>query len=115
GNWLRLLLGHKPHIIADSTLDQVFKPMIDTGKERRILGQWIDRDKAFYAMGWRVLEHGADTIIYHGGYVNGFRGEIAFNRKENIGICVLMNASSALSGNCITTFFDFWQTLGIEN
>lgn len=107
--WLKLLLGHKPQIIADTTLDRVFRPIIDTGKERRILPNWLNRDEAYYALGWRVLQHEGDTIIYHGGYVNGFRGEIAFNRRDDIGICVLMNASTPLSGACIPAFFERWK------
>jgi beta-lactamase class C len=109
GEWLKLLLGHKPAIIADSTLEKVFTPVVKTGKERRIFPQWLDRDAASYALGWRVLEHGGDTIVYHGGYVNGYRGEIAFNRKEDIGICVLFNASCDLGSKCIPEFFDRWR------
>lgn len=111
GEWLKLLLGHKPGIVADSTLDKVFTPVVNTGKERRIFPHWIARDDASYALGWRVLRHGADTIIYHGGYVNGFRGEIAFNRSQNVGICVLFNASSDLSSACVPAFFDRWDKM----
>jgi beta-lactamase class C len=109
--WLKLLLGHKPHIVSDSTLQKVFTPVIKTGKERRVFPHWIGRDDAAYALGWRVLTHGTDTIVYHGGYVNGFRGEIAFNRASGFGICVLMNASSDLSSNCVPTFFEHWDAI----
>lgn len=111
GEWLKLLLGHKPSIVSDTTLDRVFKPIIDTGKERRILPRWIARNEAYYAMGWRVLEHGGDTIIYHSGYVNGFRGEIAFNRRDDVGICVLMNANTELSSECVPAFFERWKSM----
>ncbi len=103
--WLKVLLGQRPDIVADSTLNQVFAPRIRTEKERRILPGWISREEAWYAMGWRVLQHGGETYIYHGGYVNGFRSEIAFNRREKLGICVLMNAPTELAGVCVPTFF----------
>jgi beta-lactamase class C len=109
GEWLKLLLGHQPQVVADSTLDKVFTPIIKTGKERRIFPHWIGRDDASYALGWRVLQHGSDTIVYHGGYVNGFRSEIAFNRRDDVGICVLFNASSDLSSACIPAFFNRWE------
>lgn len=109
GAWLKLLLGHKPMIVADSTLEKVFTPIIKTGTERRTFPRWINRSDASYALGWRVLQHDSDTIIYHGGYVNGFRGEIAFNRRDDIGICVLFNASSELCSNCVPAFFDRWE------
>lgn len=111
GEWLKLLLGHKPAIVADSTLDRVFKPIIDTGKERRILPHWIARNEAWYALGWRVLKHEGDTIMYHSGYVNGFRGEIAFNRRDDVGICVLMNANTELSSECVPAFFERWKAM----
>ncbi len=111
GEWLKVLLGHKPQVIAKEILDKVFSPVVKTGSERRTLGQWIKRDAAAYAMGWRVLQHGADTIVYHGGYVNGFRGEIALNRRDGIGICVLFNGSSDLCGDCIPAFFDRWDAI----
>ncbi len=109
GEWLKLLLGNKPEVVSNATLDKVFTPVVKTGKERRIMPHWIDRDAASYAMGWRVLQHGKDTIIYHGGYVNGFKGEIALNRRDKVGICVLFNGASELSKTCVEAFFERWN------
>ncbi len=109
GAWLKVLLGQYPHIISNTALDQVFKPRISTEKERRIMGGWIKGNNAYYAHGWRILYDGSDTIVYHAGYVNGFRGEIALNRKDGIGICVLFNAASELAPDCIQSFFEQWK------
>ena len=65
GKWLKLLLGHRPAIANEVTLDRVFSPVVETGSERRIFRHWINRSDASYAMGWRVLNHHNDTIIYH--------------------------------------------------
>lgn len=111
GEWLKLLLGHKPEIVADSTLDRIFHPVVNTGKERRVLPRWIARDEAYYALGWRVLEHEGDTIQYHSGYVNGFRAEIALSRRDDVGICVLMNANTELSSECVPAFFERWKAM----
>ena len=109
--WLQVLLGTKPEIIQNEVLNTIFNPVVKTGKERRILGNWIDRDSASYALGWRVLERNSDTIIYHSGYVNGYRGEIAFDRKRNIGICVLFNGQVPLAGTCVPDFFEMAESL----
>lgn len=106
GKWLLLLLGHRPEIIGKEALEEVFHPVVKTGKERKIQGGWISREEASYAMGWRVLEHGGQTILYHGGYVNGFRGEIALDRQAGIGVCVLFNGPSDLASDCIQAFFE---------
>lgn len=111
GKWLQLLLGGFPELISNATLDQVFTPVIKTSKERRIFPHWIARDDASYAMGWRVLQRGTDTYLYHGGYVNGYRGEIAFNRKENVGICILFNGSSGLCSQSVPKFFELYDAL----
>ncbi|MCC7245856.1 MAG: beta-lactamase family protein [Saprospiraceae bacterium] len=108
GQWLLLLLGQRPDLIADTTLNHVFKPVVKTGNERRILPGWIARDEASYAMGWRVLEHKDDIIIYHGGYVNGYKSEIAIDRRRGIGVCALFNAHTELSSRCVPAFFDLW-------
>lgn len=109
GKWLKVLLGHKPDVVSSATLDEVFRPVINTGLERAILPGFIHRDSAFYAMGWRVLLHGPDTLIYHAGFVNNYHSEIALNRKDGIGICVLLNAPSPLAGRCIPAFFRRWE------
>lgn len=109
GAWLKLLLGNRPDLVADTTLDRVFRPVVKTDKERRIFAHWLPRDAASYSMGWRVLQDGAETILYHGGYVNGYKSEIAFNRRDHIGICVLFNAATDLSNACIPAFFEKWK------
>lgn len=111
GEWLKILLGQRPDIVSNTTLDRVFHPVVKTDKERQIFSHWLRRDAASYALGWRVLEDGQDTIIYHGGYVNGYKSEIAFNRKEGIGICVLFNAPTAMSSACVPAFFEKWKEM----
>lgn len=113
GQWLLLLLGHRPDVVTNATLDRVFRPVVRTDKERRIFPGWIARDQAAYAMGWRSLvTPQGDTIAYHGGYVNGFKGEIALNRREGIGVCVLFNAHTELSRACVPKFFEEWAGEG---
>ncbi|MBI1225288.1 MAG: serine hydrolase [Bacteroidetes bacterium] len=109
GEWLKALLGQKPSIISSSVLKDAFTPVIATGLERPVLRGFIDRDSAYYAKGWRILEHGTDTLVYHAGFVNNFHSEIAMNRRDGIGICVLFNAPSPMAGKCIAAFFRRWE------
>jgi beta-lactamase class C len=107
--WLQLLLGNRPKLVADSTLDEVFRPLISTQNERRVFAHWPATMGAYYAKGWRVLDCMPDTIIYHGGYVNGFRSEIAFDRKEKLAICVLFNSPTPIANRCVPRFFDMYK------
>lgn len=109
GQWLRLLLGYQPGIVSAATLDDVFRPVIRTYQERRYFRAWPGRREAYYAKGWRVLVNGQDTIVCHGGAVNGFRGEIAIDRKNGVAICALFNAATDLPGLCIPAFFERYR------
>ena len=109
GQWLVTLLGYRTDIVSNATLDRVFHPVVKTDKERAIFPHWLPRDAASYALGWRVLDDAGESIIYHSGYVNGYKSEIALDRKDGIGICVLFNAHTALSSACIPAFFDQWN------
>ena len=109
GQWMKVLLGNRPEIIDSSRLAEVFEPMIETDIKNRYFYNWSKVEKAHYGKGWRILEFPNDTLIYHGGYVNEYRGEIAIHPKAKIGICALFNAPSGLSGYCIPEFWAMWE------
>ena len=104
GEWLQLLLGNHPEIISEKTLAEIFQPRINSKNRRRYFRNWDMVNEAYYGLGWRVLTNAQDTFIYHGGYVNGYRGEILLDPKEKLGICVLANAPSKMPKNSILTF-----------
>jgi beta-lactamase class C len=70
-------------------------------------------------MGWRVLNFKNDTLLYHGGYVKGYRSEVAIDRRSKIAICVLSNGPGRMVDNSVPMFFNlfynqrdsilFWQ------
>lgn len=105
GKWLLLLTGNHPEIISDQSLDRIFEP-ISTINNRRFSRHWPGVNRTFYGMGWRVLYNGDQTIIFHGGYVNGYRSEIAFDRERKLGICILFNSTSGYALEVIPQFFN---------
>lgn len=109
GQWLQLLLGNRSDIISTKTLDEIFIPRINTNNKRRYFHDWPMVEEAYYGLGWRVLTCTKDTLIYHGGYVNGYRGEILINRKEKLGICLLVNAPSDLANKAIPLFLKEYE------
>lgn len=110
GQWLLLLTGNRPDLISDSTLDEIFTP-VSRIPNKRFSRHWDGVNESFYAMGWRVLEHEDQTIVYHGGYVNGFRSEIAFDRERQIGISILVNSNSSYALEVIPEFFKEFNRL----
>ncbi len=111
GAWLQLLMGSKPEIIADSTLNEVFRPRVRSENERRFFKNRPGPKTSWYALGWRVIRQGDDTIVFHGGYVNDYKSEIAFDRKRGIGICVLFNGPAPLARDCVPAFFNLCDQL----
>ena len=109
--WLKALIGDDPQILSPEMLKEVFKPEVETPKVRRYhFMHWLSVRKTYYAMGFRVLNFGGDTIIYHAGYVRGYNSEIAFSTSEKVGIVILSNAPGAFISNMVPTFFSEYFT-----
>lgn len=105
GNWLLMLTGNNPEIISEDVLESIFEPRA-TINNKRYSRYWGGVNSSDYALGWRVLNNGEQRVIYHGGYVNGYRSEIAFDRENKIGICILFNSSSGYALQIIPKFFN---------
>lgn len=105
GKWLLLLTGHYPDIISDETLAQLYDPFA-TLNNRRFSRHWSGVNKSHYGMGWRMLDNHGQKIVYHGGYVNGYRSEIAFSPEDGTGICILINSNSSYPLTVIPDFFN---------
>jgi beta-lactamase class C len=103
--WLKALVRDDEQFVKRSTLDEIFKPAIRARSKNRNFRRWIEPANSYYALGWRVLNFKTDTLLYHGGYVNGYRSEVAINRKNKIGICVLSNGPGYLIDNSVPMFF----------
>jgi len=102
--WLKALLGNDQQVLTDSTLNQIFEPQVRAVSKNRNFAKWQRPKASYYALGWRVLTFKNDTIEYHGGYVNGYRTEVALDRKNKIAICVLTNSAGDLADQSIPEF-----------
>ncbi len=109
-NYMIALSGHRPEIISQKVLDDIFKPEIDTNIRWKYFSRWPDYKKSYYGMGWRVVENGESTIAYHGGYVNGYRSQLAINTDEDLGICVLTNSPTSFSSKLVPEFLKLYDS-----
>lgn len=105
GLWLKALLGTRQDILPDETINEMLTPQIRAISKNRNFWRWKRSKASYYAMGWRVLTFKDDTLDYHGGYVNGYRSEVALDRKNKMAICVLVNSAGNLSDQSIPQFF----------
>ena len=113
GKWLLLLTGHYPDVISEATLKEIFDPFI-TINNRRFSRYWDGVNESHYGKGWRVLDNYGQKIVYHGGYVNGYRSEIAFAPEDGVGICILINTNSSYALKVIPDFFNHFKSDSLE-
>lgn len=104
GQWLLLLTGHYPDVISKETLQEIYEPLA-TIRNQRFSRHWDGVNESYYGLGWRTLDNHGQKIVYHGGYVNGFRSEIAFSPDDEIGICIIINTHSRYPLKVIPEFF----------
>ena len=105
--WLLALLGNNQNVITTTTLNEICKPAIETPRRRKYqFFRWTHLKDAHYGLGWRVLNYGGHTLIYHGGHINGYRSEVAFCPEEKVGIVILTNATGKLANDGVEVFFD---------
>jgi len=106
GKWVQAQLGSKPEVLSPAMVENLQKPRVKTRREM-YRKQWKTMlDDAHYGLGWRIYQVGEEPLVYHGGWVSGFRADVAFSPQRDLGIVVLLNAES--SGiNELTT--RFWQ------
>lgn len=107
--WLNALLGHYPEVLPPRMLRPIFQKNNTLPKNNPWSRSWDGVTSVGYAMGWRTVEYKGQDLIYHGGYLNGYRTEMAFDLKEDVGIVVLSNSFSRFLMQTVPTFFDIYN------
>mgnify|MGYP006179583919 FL=1 len=105
GYWLIAQLGHNSDVIPDNVLTTVSEKRVKTRRDLRRKEWRRYLTDAHYGLGWRVYQFGQDELMYHGGWVQGFRAEIAYSREHQLGLVMLMNAESNLINELGTYFW----------
>jgi beta-lactamase class C len=106
GKWLLALLGNFPEQLPDTVRNMLSTPLIYTPLKARYTRQWKPFRERYYSLGWRIYHYRDRWIIYHGGYIRGYRAEIGFCPEEGAGIAFLQNSPNGLASKCVPTFFD---------
>jgi len=108
--WLLALTGYYPEVVPENAIREISTACIETPKKSAYHRNWKSLEKTCYGLGWRIFTTGNHNIVYHGGYVEGFRAEIAFDPETKIGIAVMFNANTPMASQCIPRFFDMVMT-----
>ncbi len=113
--WLRAMMGNFPQVVSEQTIREVTTPSIRSPRERW-KHRWRDQVRdAYYGLGWRIYDYTGHKLVYHGGWIQGYRAEIGFMPEQKIGIAVLMNFESLVAIEFLPTFFDIYLNLNASN
>ena len=104
--YLQALLGEFPTVISPEMIEEVTTERVKTQRDMRRRG-WRNMLKdAHYGLGWRIYNFNGKRINYHGGWVKGYRADVAFAPDYKAGYVMLMNAESNMIN---TTTAEFWK------
>jgi beta-lactamase class C len=104
--WLLALTGYYPEVLHEKTIEDIEHHNIETPRKLAYRRNWKSLEKTYYGLGWRVFNLNGRDIVYHGGYVEGFRTEIAFDPESKIGIAVLFNSNTPIASQCVPKFIN---------
>jgi len=106
GKWLTAQMGGNPTVIDPGVVETLTRPRVKTVRDTR-RKYWSEMlSDAHYGLGWRVYQLGDHEILYHSGWVSGYRADIAWSEEHKIGIAILMNVEDNRISELTTTF---WQ------
>jgi len=98
-------------LLDESVQNEIFSPHIKATAKNRHFYQWKSPLRSYYGLGWRILRYKDEVINYHGGYVNGFRSEVAIHQNDRVAICVLVNSPGPLADQAIPHFFRMYDKM----
>ena len=103
--WVQAQLGSHPDVLSADMLGNLQKPRVKTRRELYRKQRKTMLSSAHYGLGWRVYQRVDELNVYHGGWVSGFRADVAFSPRHDIGIVVLLNAESSGISELTTRFW----------
>lgn len=119
GQFLITLTDEDSKCFPDDARETVFTPQIKSPLKRVYFRSWDKVQSKQYAIGWRIVDYKGRKIAYHGGFVSGYKAEIALCEEEDIGIAILTNSPNNSSAKSIPTFlnmlFNYKDNLAMEN
>ncbi len=107
-NFLLALLNKENAVVDNNIRQAVFSPQVDSHLSRSYLHRWDKVDTKQYAIGWRIIGYKGRKVAYHGGYVQGYRAEIALCEKDDIGIVFLCNSPNSIAAQTIPDFLNLF-------
>ncbi|MFC3093988.1 class A beta-lactamase-related serine hydrolase [Alteromonas sediminis] len=105
-SYLQALLGEVPNVVSTDIVNLITTPRVTTTREKYRRGWRPHIKSAHYGLGWRIYDFNGHTLNYHGGWVRGYRADVAFSQEHGVGFAMLMNAESNMINSATA---EFWK------
>jgi beta-lactamase class C len=119
GQFLLTLTNPDSKSISNKALETVFTPQVKSPLKRTYFRSWDSVQSKEYSIGWRIVGYKGRKVAYHGGYVLGYKAELALCREEEIGIAILTNSPNTSTSKGIPAFlnllFEYKDNLVLKN
>lgn len=100
-------MGGRPDVLPEDLLATLHRPLVATPTELNSAPWRRGRLRdARYALGWRVFDYAGETMVFHAGAVQGYRGVIAFLPQRRFGVVMLWNCETAIPTGLLPMAFD---------
>lgn len=108
GKWLKAMMGANPQVVSPNVLKEVGTPYIHIAQSNTKF--WgCNLESKDYGLGWRVFRFKGETLLYHGGFVQGYRAEIVVWPERQIGMAMLMNSPNVLAQKAVPFFVNLYS------
>ena len=104
--WLHAVMGYNDNVMSEEVRLRAFSPYVFTTHATKYFNRWHNLEESAYGLGWRILRFNDKVLIYHGGLVNGFRAEIAFDPTSEWGMVAMFNSTCSFSSSIVPLFFE---------
>ena len=105
-------MGGRPDVLSPALLETLHGAQVSTPTELRSSPWRRSRLRdAHYALGWRVFDYAGETLVFHAGAVQGYRGVIAFLPRHRFGVVMLWNCETALPTGMLPMLLDRYLSL----
>jgi beta-lactamase class C len=107
-HFLIALSGSDTSFLTKKVTNEVLSPQIVSPLRWNYLSHWDKVDSKYYGIGWRIIGYKGRRIAYHGGYVRGYRAEIAFCPEDELGIAFLTNSPGSVGSYTVPIFLNMF-------
>lgn len=98
--FIQLYLGKHANVISSDELKPLYAPTIQVPEFLDFLEDSRGKVKdVSYGLGWTTLNFGEERVVYHTGWLNGFRNFLSFLPDRDIGLVILGNTNQKVASN----------------